>query len=593
MKKILLLLVAVSFPGLAFGEITGITTQPGSSNGTVQFNKRGIFSGDASFTYSTGTRLLTVPSASISTITSLSVDLATFTNTPSLPYGIIINGNYYNSVVGSQTFNNDFYGIDHTYTGTDNFREIFVSSAIHLPDGYTIKYLSVLNVKDPPFNAVGDGSTDDTRAIKMALASASTGGIVYFPPGNYNFTGATIPSNVSIVGAGAKHSVLRYTPSSGDALFIPDRVNNISKIKIYSPNNSTGAAIKGNTYPTAVTDFTIDQYEIEGFLKGIYLPYGLQVKIGFGRIIGQGSSVVGAIGIHMGTSLGNVVVNTCEYDQPYVSQFSTGIYSICSIASLQQVTLESIKVGVFNGGRMFVNGSWIQADDYIFTTPAGGGYPITATQNFLLDVGSNEIDDLTDYVSLGGDDLAAFNKTNLVSPGPYKMRFQTNVTRGLELGSTDKVILYSSTGSLTVFSAVEPLIVDKSTGSVLIGLAIEGSIKKHIGITPNTNEFVILSSDTSSGLFSVSDAAVTTIGQNMIVSPSSFSVFGVTPSTRQPSGADLTNNVAVGGTNNTIANYTDLTTYSNDAAAIRNNLYQLSRKLKQVNDALRKYGLLD
>ena len=61
---------------------------------------------------------------------------------------------------------------------------------------------------------------------------------------------------------------------------------------------------------------------------------------------------------------------------------------------------------------------------------------------------------------------------------------------------------------------------------------------------------------------------------------------------QQTSGADLTNNVTSGGTDNTIANFTDLTTYANDAATIRNDIYQLARKLKQVNDALRLYGLL-
>jgi hypothetical protein len=68
--------------------------------------------------------------------------------------------------------------------------------------------------------------------------------------------------------------------------------------------------------------------------------------------------------------------------------------------------------------------------------------------------------------------------------------------------------------------------------------------------------------------------------------------FSATPAAQQTSGANLTNNVTAGGTDDTIANYTDLTTYANDAAAIRNDIYQLSRKLKQVNDALRTYGLL-
>jgi hypothetical protein len=68
--------------------------------------------------------------------------------------------------------------------------------------------------------------------------------------------------------------------------------------------------------------------------------------------------------------------------------------------------------------------------------------------------------------------------------------------------------------------------------------------------------------------------------------------FTTTPAAQQVSAANLTNNVATGGTDDTIANYTDLTIYANDSAAIRNNIYQLARKLKQVNDALRLYGLL-
>jgi len=68
--------------------------------------------------------------------------------------------------------------------------------------------------------------------------------------------------------------------------------------------------------------------------------------------------------------------------------------------------------------------------------------------------------------------------------------------------------------------------------------------------------------------------------------------FAKAPAAQQTSGADLTNNVTSGGTNDTITNWTDLTTYATDAAAIRNATYQLARKVKQINDALRLYGLL-
>jgi hypothetical protein len=68
--------------------------------------------------------------------------------------------------------------------------------------------------------------------------------------------------------------------------------------------------------------------------------------------------------------------------------------------------------------------------------------------------------------------------------------------------------------------------------------------------------------------------------------------FNTTPATQPVSAANLTNNVTSGGTDNTVDNFTDLIVYANDAAAIRNAIYQLARKLKQVNDGLRTLGLL-
>lgn len=72
---------------------------------------------------------------------------------------------------------------------------------------------------------------------------------------------------------------------------------------------------------------------------------------------------------------------------------------------------------------------------------------------------------------------------------------------------------------------------------------------------------------------------------------STFGVFGATPAAQQVSGANLTNNVTSGGSDDVVGNWTDLTTYATDAAAIRNGVYQLARKVKQLNDGLRLLGL--
>ena len=67
--------------------------------------------------------------------------------------------------------------------------------------------------------------------------------------------------------------------------------------------------------------------------------------------------------------------------------------------------------------------------------------------------------------------------------------------------------------------------------------------------------------------------------------------FNATPVVRVTLGANLTNNVTSGGDNNTIANYTDLNTYANDAGAIRNDIYQLARSMKLIQDGVRSLGL--
>ena len=68
--------------------------------------------------------------------------------------------------------------------------------------------------------------------------------------------------------------------------------------------------------------------------------------------------------------------------------------------------------------------------------------------------------------------------------------------------------------------------------------------------------------------------------------------YGTAPATQQFGGVSLTNNITSGGTTNQLDDWTDLTTYANSAAAIRNACYQLGRKLDLVTDALRTTGLL-
>jgi hypothetical protein len=69
----------------------------------------------------------------------------------------------------------------------------------------------VVNVKDAPFNAKGDGVTDDTEEIQAAINSLpASGGTVVFPAGTYKVTAPIVvaSSAVDLVGSTAAASAL-------------------------------------------------------------------------------------------------------------------------------------------------------------------------------------------------------------------------------------------------------------------------------------------------------------------------------------------------------------------------------------------------
>ena len=66
-----------------------------------------------------------------------------------------------------------------------------------------------VSVKD--FGAKGDGTTDDTVAINAALASLTSGGIVFMPAGTYKTTGSIVVGNnaVTLQGYGKQNTIIK------------------------------------------------------------------------------------------------------------------------------------------------------------------------------------------------------------------------------------------------------------------------------------------------------------------------------------------------------------------------------------------------
>jgi hypothetical protein len=72
------------------------------------------------------------------------------------------------------------------------------------------------NVKAETYGAVGDGAEDDTSAIQAAYTAAATSGrLVFFPPGTYRITATlTRPPGVSLLGCGPSKSIISIDHAS-------------------------------------------------------------------------------------------------------------------------------------------------------------------------------------------------------------------------------------------------------------------------------------------------------------------------------------------------------------------------------------------
>lgn len=161
-------------------------------------------------------------------------------------------------------------------------------------------------------------------------------------------------------------------------------------------------------------------------------------------------------------------------------------------------------------------------------------------------------------------------------------------------------VISNATGTGALVFASTPTLVTPVLGAATctsIQFNIIGSLS--VGtITKRTSEGLAIVAVTGAALdFNLLAANLNSIiavptGTDYLQFYSRIGFFNATPAAQQTSAANLTNSVTSGGTDNTITDFSDLTTYSNSAAAIRNDIYQLARKLKQVNDSLRTYGLL-
>jgi hypothetical protein len=163
----------------------------------------------------------------------------------------------------------------------------------------------VYNVR--AYGAKGDGTTDDTTAIRAALTAAASGGTVMFPPGNYKITDyLTPPVNSKIVGSGDGATIITQTGSNKNIFQATDPYNiSISSLKMVGIGTGTGKGINfALSVNTNMMLITLDQITVDDVgSDGVYLENPIVSTFnrvnthscgGYGiNLVGVGTGVIG------------------------------------------------------------------------------------------------------------------------------------------------------------------------------------------------------------------------------------------------------------------------------------------------------------
>ena len=308
---------------------------------------------------------------------------------------------------------------------------------------------------------------------------------------------------------------------------------------------------------------------------------------------------------------------------------AANIISIGSATGAASLTLQSgtggINVGTSNVARTINIGS----------DPAG-----TATTMQTINIGAKNTSGfnmlhLVDEDSSTGHEIYILSDNGTQTGGTSVVEIGTvaaattidigNSTVGAKVvtiggtGGASSLALQAGTGNIALSggnSTTYTIGTSSTTGTITIGLSTgTNTINIGNGATASTKTQTINvgNSTASGGITNINIGAASngtntiTIGKfggglvNVILGgddvqigdsvDSDVGFFGTTPQPKT-SVTDITNSVTSGGTANTLSNYTSLTVYSTDAAAIRGNFYQIGLKLNAIIDALQSYGLI-
>ena len=262
---------------------SGFVLGPNTDNGAVQLDSCTISAtGNAISIDSTSTGTFLMEQSTISS-GRVNIGGSTFTASdcdfnnggPQLTIGrharTVLTGNRFKG--GTNIVNNSLYvnTIDSTPLTLNHLPSFpVITTETHMPSRLVL-YLATA----APYNAKGDGVTDNTTAIQNALNQAATdgGGIVFLPPGKYKVLGnLTVPANVELKGSSDVSTAPTGPGSTLEIYAGQGNANGTPFLRL-----TAGSGIRGLTldYPNQtgnlVPNFPAYPYAIQGMGSNIYI----------------------------------------------------------------------------------------------------------------------------------------------------------------------------------------------------------------------------------------------------------------------------------------------------------------------------------
>ena len=210
-----------------------------------------------------------------------------------------------------------------TASGSTTARSLadIAASAMHAGD-------TVINVKGPPYNAKGDGVTDDTAAIQAAIARAVGGGTVFIPPGKYRLTGSLLlHSGVIIQGATSVNFVFQaptgnekpsylFSDSPGVPIFYNDATKSLYDVVIRDLQLGSKLAVDTTPDATGKKGINLVGSNATGEARNILIERVVFSGLQYGLFVADTNPGVG-----LGWNISPAAVKNCAF---YYNQ--TGVF---------------------------------------------------------------------------------------------------------------------------------------------------------------------------------------------------------------------------------------------------------------------------